>query len=194
MQELISGYLGKYTIISLLLVLIAYIIDRLPFILKNNITLDSFKNDWNFFIISILILIIYIIFYSIMILRYESILRFFFRRPMLEYTLAKKKFKNGIYDVHTDPRKNYDILPQEIKTEIDKLDIILRTEKIPVFLDLFIASFNSFLILLYGVTFKNRVFLIIGILTILIFGSFFVISFLNLKNTINFDYKSLFEE
>lgn len=129
-----------------------------------------------------------------MLEKYEPILRVLFKRPMLEYTLAKKKFKNGLYDVYTDPRKNYDILPQEIKTEIDKLDNGIRNEKIPKFLDLFIASLNSILLSLYGLIFQNRIFLIAGILAILYFGYFLEISFLDLKKTILFDYKSLFEE
>lgn len=194
MKGTLLGFLGKYTIISISLSVLIYIIDKFPFILDKGITMESFESDWNLYIISVFLLILYVMTYSALLEKYEPILRFFFKRPMLEYTLAKKKFKNGRYEVYTDPRKNYDILPQEIKTEIDKLDIGIRTEKMPKFLDLFIASFNSILFSLYGLIFQNIIFLISGMLAILYFGHFLEISFQDLKKTILFDYKSLFEE
>jgi hypothetical protein len=124
----------------------------------------------------------------------EIILRFLFKKPMLKYTLAKKKFKCGLYDINKDPRKNFDILPQEIKTEIDKLDNSMYTEKMPKFFDLFLAFINSLLLLLYSLISENKNFLAVGLLAILYFGVFFVKSYVNLKETIIFDYKSLFEE
>ncbi|MGB9928039.1 MAG: hypothetical protein ACPK85_06485 [Methanosarcina sp.] len=194
MKDALIGFLGKYTIISLSLSFLTYYIGMLPFNLHNNITLESFENDWEFYIFSVFLLIIYVMIYFALLEKYESILTIFFKRPMLEYTLAKKKFKNGRYDIYTDPRKNYDLLPQEIKTEIDKLDTGIRTEKLPKFLDLFIASFNSFLLILYGLIFQKNIFLIVGLIATLYFGYFFGISFLDLRKTIIFDYKSLFEE
>ncbi|RXA20584.1 hypothetical protein EQO05_05570 [Methanosarcina sp. MSH10X1] len=194
MKDTLIAFLGKYTTLSMSLALLIYVIDKLPSYLDSGVVLESFENDWKFFIFSGLLLVVYVMVYSALLEKYDSILRVFFKRPMLEYTLAKKKFKDGLYDIYRDPRKNHDILPQEIKIEIDKLDTGLRTEKIPKFLDLFIASFNSFLLLSYGLIFQNRIFLISGGLASLYFGYFFGSSFLDLKNTIIFDYKSLFEE
>lgn len=194
MKETILAFLGKYTVISILLGFLLFFIDKLSFNLNNGITLELLESNWIFFIYTTGLIIFYTMFYFAISESYEIILRTFFKRPMLEYTLAKKRFKNGIYDLNKDPRKNYDILPQDIKIEIDKLDNLIYVEKMPKFLDLFLASFNSLLLLIYGLISENRNFLAVGSLAILYFGFFFVKSYVNLKETIVFDYKSLFEE
>jgi hypothetical protein len=70
----------------------------------------------------------------------------------------------------------------------------MYTENLPKFFDLFLASFNSLLLLLYGLISENRNFLVGGLFAILYFGVFFIKSFENIRETIVFDYKSLFEE
>ncbi|AKB33453.1 hypothetical protein MSSIH_2763 [Methanosarcina siciliae HI350] len=194
MKETLFAYLGKYTVLSITLGSLVYVIDKLSFNLNNEITLELFESNWIFFIYTTGLLIFNVMFYLSLLENYEIILRLLFKRPMLEYTLAKKKFKCGIYDINRDPRKNYDILPEQIKTEIDKLDNSMYTEKVPKFLDLFLASFNSLLLLLYGLISENKTFLVGGSLAILYFGGFFIKSYVHLKETIIFDYKSLFEE
>ncbi|KKG69842.1 hypothetical protein DU43_18385 [Methanosarcina mazei] len=194
MKGTLLAFLGKYTVLSITFGFLVYAIDRFPFNSSNGITLDLFESNWIVFIYMIGLMIFNVMFYFSLLENYETLLRFVFKRPMLEYTLAKKRFKNGIYSINKDPRKNFDVLPQEIKTEIDKLDISMYTEKMPKFLDLFLASFNSLILLLYGLILKNKIFLAGGLLAIFYFGIFFIKSYVSLKETIIFDYKSLFEE
>ena len=129
-----------------------------------------------------------------MLEHYESILRTLFKKPMLEYTLTKKKFKSGYYEVEGNPRKSYDKLPQNIKTEIDKLDNLIHQEKIPKFVDLSLASFNSLILLLYGFFIKNNLYLATGLLASFYFGFFGINAYSDLKKVILYDYKSLFED
>lgn len=162
MKGTLLTFLGKYTVLSLSLGLLAYVIDTLSFNLKNGITVESFEKNWIIFIVTLGSLIAYGMIYSAMLEHYESILRTLFKKPMLEYTLTKKKFKSGYYEVEGNPRKSYDKLPQNIKTEIDKLDNLIHQEKIPKFVDLSLASFNSLILLLYGFFIKNNLYLATG--------------------------------
>lgn len=113
---------------------------------------------------------------------------------MLEYTLAKKKFKNGCYEVEGNPRKSYDKLPQTIKTDIDKLDNLIYQEKVPKLIDLSLASFNSLILLLYGFFIKSDLYLTTGVFASFYFGFFGINAYSDLKKVIIYDYKSLFED
>lgn len=194
MRGALLAFLGKYTLLSLSLGLLACVIDKLSFNLKNEITVELFEKNWIIFIITLGLLIAYVLIYSAMLENYEFILQTIFKKPMLEYTLTKKKFKNGYYEVEGNPRKSYDKLPQSIKTEIDKLDNLIYQEKVPKFIDLSLASFNSFVLLLYGFFIKNNIYLATGLLSSFYFGFFGINAYSELKKVILYDYKSLFED
>jgi len=194
MRGTLLTFLGKYTVLSLSLGLLAYVIDKLSFNLKNEITVEILEKDWIIFIITLGLLIAYVLIYSAILEHYEFILQTIFKQPMLEYTLAKKKFKNGYYEVEGNPRKSYDKLPQSIKTDIDKLDNLIYYEKVPKFVDLFLASFNSFVLLLYGFFIKNDLYLATGLLSSFYFCFFGINAYSDLKKVILYDYKSLFED
>jgi hypothetical protein len=194
MKETLLAFLGKYTVLSLSLGLLAYVIEKLPFYLNNGITIEIIEQNWTIFVIILGLLIAYCMVYYALLEHYEMLLQTLFKRPMLEYTLAKKKFKNGIYEVRGNPRKSYDKLPQDVKTEIDKLDNLIYREKIPKFIDLSLASFNSLVLLLYSFYINNVIFLTIGFISSVYFGYFSINSYFDLKKVILYDYKSLFED
>lgn len=188
------GYLGKYTVVSLFLSYLVIILSKSSFPFNYEIHLEMFQNGAIALVFTVL-LIIYIMIYSAMIEKYEHVLRICFRKPMLRYTVAKKQFDNGNYEIEGKSRKSYDNLPQWIKTEIDKLDSSIYSQKIPKLLDLSIASFNSVMLLAYGLFVNINIFyvIVIGIFNIY-YIYFFRSAYLDIKNTILQDYISLFEE
>ena len=191
MEGTLFGYLGKYTVVSLFLSYLAVIFSSPPLLINYEIVAEIFQSSA--IAVVLIVLIIYVMIYSIMVEKYEDVLRICFRKPMLRYTVAKKQFEKGNYEIEGKPRKSYDDLPQWIKTEIDKLDNLLYSQKIPKLLDLSIASFNSVMLLAYGLFLKNCIFLIIGVSSIY-FIYFLRNTYLDIKNTILQDYMSLFEE
>ena len=192
MEGTLFGYLGKYTVVSLFISYLAVILSSSSFPFNHEISLEMFHNSVVVLVFTVL-LIIYVLIYSAMVEKYEDVLRICFRKPMLRYTVAKKQFEKGNYEIEGKPRKSYDNLPQWIKTEIDKLDSSLHSQKIPKLLDLSIASFNSVMLLACGLFTKNCIFLIIGVSSIY-FIYFLRYTYLDIKNTILQDYMSLFEE
>ncbi|KKG02001.1 hypothetical protein DU80_03785 [Methanosarcina mazei] len=194
MRGTLLAFLGKYTVLSISLGLLACVIDKLSFNLKNEITVELIEENWIAFIITLGLLIAYVLIYSAMLEHYEFILQTIFKKPMLEYTLAKKKFKNGCYEVEGNPRKSYDKLPQTIKTDIDKLDNLIYQEKVPKLIDLSLASFNSLILLLYGFFIKSDLYLTTGVFASFYFGFFGINAYSDLKKVIIYDYKSLFED
>jgi len=192
MEGTLFGYLGKYTVVSLFLSYLAIMLSSSSFPFNNDISLEMFQNS-AITLVFIGLLIFYVMIYSAMVEKYEDVLRICFRKPMLRYNVAKKQFEKGNYEIEGKPRKSYDNLPQYIKTEIDKLDSLLHSQKIPKFLDLSIASFNSVMLLACGLFAKNCIFLIIGIFSIY-FIYFLRNTYLDIKNIILQDYMSLFEE
>lgn len=192
MEGTLFGYLGKYTVVSLFLSYLAIILSSSSFPFNHDISLEMFQNS-AITLVFIGLLIFYVMIYSAMVEKYEDVLRICFRKPMLRYTVAKKQFEKGNYEIEGKPRKSYDNLPQCIKTEIDKLDSSLHNQKIPKLLDLSIASFNSVMLLACGLFAKNCIFLIIGIFSIY-FIYFLRNTYLDIKNIILQDYMSLFEE
>lgn len=193
MEGILFGYLGKYTVVSLFLSYLAVILSSSSFLFNHEISLEMFQNITILLVFTVL-LIIYVMIYSAMVEKYEDVLRICFRKPMLRYTVAKKQFEKGKYEIEGKTRKSYDNLPQWIKTEIDKLDSLLYSQKIPKLLDLSIASFNSVMLLTYGLFAKNCIFLIIGVVSSIYFIYLLVDTYLDIKNTILQDYMSLFEE
>ena len=193
MEGTLFGYLGKYTVVSLLLSYLAIMLSKLAFPLNYEIGLEIFRSNAIILVFAFVLLILYVMIYSAMVEKYEDVLRICFRKPMLRYTVAKKQYEKGNYEIEGKPRKNYDSLPQGIKTEIDKLDSSLYNQKIPKLLDLSIASFNSVMLLAYGFFAKNYIFLIIVVFSIY-FIYFLRETYLDIKNTILKDYMSLFEE
>jgi len=191
MEGTLFGYLGKYTVVSLFLSYLAVIFSSPSLLINYEIIAEIFQSSA--IAVVLIVLIIYVMIYSIMVEKYEDVLRICFRKPMLRYTVAKKQFEKGNYEIEGKPRKSYDDLPQWIKTEIDKLDNLLYSQKIPKLLDLSIASFNSVMLLAYGLFLKNCIFLIIGVSSIY-FIYFLRNTYLDIKNTILQDYMSLFEE
>lgn len=191
MKEVLFGYFGKYTVISFCLVYLAFILTNFPYYTEIDIT---FENGWTFFVVTLIIVVIEVMIYSAMNEKYESILRIVYKKPMLKYTFTKRQFENGKYEVEGKPRKSYDNLPQQIKTEIDKLDASIYNNEIPKFCDLLISSFNSIIILIYGYYFEMKYFLIIGIISSFYFGYFLINKYSSIKNIILHDYMSLFEE
>jgi hypothetical protein len=185
-------FLGKFTVISLSIGLLAIITNNLESILSTNGDLTN-QVSLPKFGISLLLLIFYVMTYSLMIEKYEFIIIKLFKKPMLEYTLTKKQFQNGIYEIAGNPRKSYDKLPEYIKNEIDKLDDLIYKYKAPKLFDLIIASLNSLFILLYGIYFKEKIYIIFGISAVYFFILMFT-TYSDIKNTILQDYKSLFEE
>ena len=161
MEGTLFGYLGKYTVVSLFLSYLAVIFSSPSLLINYEIIAGIFQSSA--IAVVLIVLIIYVMIYSIMVEKYEDVLRICFRKPMLRYTVAKKQFEKGNYEIEGKPRKSYDDLPQWIKTEIDKLDNLLYSQKIPKLLDLSIASFNSVMLLAYGLFLKNCIFLIIGV-------------------------------
>ena len=192
MEGTLFGYLGKYTVVSLFISYLAVILSSSSFPFNHEISLEMFHNSVAVLVFTVL-LIIYVLIYSAMVEKYEDVLRICFRKPMLRYTVAKKQFEKGNYEIEGKPRKSYDNLPQRIKTEIDKLDSSLHSQKIPKLLDLSIASFNSVMLLACGLFTKTFIFLIIGVSSIY-FIYFLRYTYLDIKNTILQDYMSLFEE
>lgn len=192
MEGTLFGYLGKYTVVSLFISYLAVILSSSSFPFNHEISLEMFHNSVAVLVFTVL-LIIYVLIYSAMVEKYEDVLRICFRKPMLRYTVAKKQFEKGNYEIEGKPRKSYDNLPQRIKTEIDKLDSSLHSQKIPKLLDLSIASFNSVMLLACGLFTKTCIFLIIGVSSIY-FIYFLRYTYLDIKNTILQDYMSLFEE
>ena len=191
MKELLE-YLGKNTVISLILGLTVMGISESS-ILEKKIIIKIFQSNISFFSLIVLLLIFEVVVYSEMKERYESFLRILFRKSMLEYTLKKKQFKKGKYEIKGNPRKSYDCLPQKIKVEIDKMDELLSKEKLPKLFDLLIASFNSMIILIYGFFMKNTIILIFGVIMIMYFIRFGIKVYSDINNTILKDYVSLFE-
>ncbi len=195
MRGILLAFLGKYTVLSLSLGILAYVIDKLSsFNLENVIIVELLEKNWIVFIFTLSLPIAYGLIHFAILEHYELLLQTLFKKQMLEYTLTKKKFKNGYYEVEGNPRKSYDKLPQNIKTEIDKLDNIIYQEKVPKFVDLSLASFNSLILLLYGFFIKNNHYLAIGLLAFFYFGFFGINAYSDLKKVILYDYKSLFEE
>lgn len=192
MKEALLGYLGKHTVISFCLAYLAYILTNFSY--NTEIDLTKFQNEWVFFVLTLVLVIIEVMIYSAMTEKYESVLRLAYKKPMLKYTFAKKQFERGKYEVEGKPRKSYDNLPQWIKIEIDKLDSSIYDDKIPKLCDLLIASFNSIVLLLYGYLSGKHYFWIIGIFSALYFGYFLISKYLDIKHTIINDYTSLFEE
>lgn len=188
------GYLGKYTVVSLFLSYLVVILSKSSFPFNYKINLEMFQNGAIGFVF-IALVIIYIMIYFAMIEKYEHVLRTCFRKPMLRYTVAKRQFDNGNYEIEGKSRKSFDNLPQWIKTEIDKLDSSIYSQKIPKLLDLSIASFNSVMLLAYGLFVNIHIFyvVLIGIFNIY-FIYFLRNTYLDIKNTILQDYMSLFEE
>jgi len=192
MEGTLFGYLGKYTVVSLFISYLAVILSSSSFPFNHEISFEMFQNSVAVLVFAGL-LIFYVLIYSAMVEKYKDVLRICFRKPMLRYTVAKKQFEKGNYEIEGKPIKSYDNLPQWIKTEIDKLDSLLYSQKIPKLLDLSIASFNSVMLLAYGLFLKNCIFLIIGVSSIY-FIYFLRYTYLDIKNTILQDYMSLFEE
>lgn len=189
MEGTLFGYLGKYTVVSLFLCYLAVISNILYFPSNYEIAVEMFQSSAP---IVVFIVLIYVMIYSAMVEKHEDILRICFRKPMLRYTMAKKQYEKGNYEVKGKPLKSYDNLPQLIKTEIDKLDSLLYNQKIPKLLDLSIASFNSVVLLAYGLFARNNIFLIV--LSSIYFFYFLRNTYLDIKNIILQDYMSLFEE
>ena len=193
MEGTLFGYLGKYTVVSLLISYLVLILSNSSFSFNDGLNLEMFQNGA--IALGFTVLLIYVMIYSAMVEKYDHVLRTCFRKPMLRYTVAKKQFENGNYEIEGNPRKSYDNLPQLIKTEIDKLDSSLHSQEVPKLLDLLIASFNSVILLTYGLFVNLNILyiIVIGIFSIY-FIYFLMNSYMVIKNIILQDYMSLFEE
>lgn len=67
MRGTLLAFLGKYTVLSISLGLLACVIDKLSFNLKNEITVELIEENWIAFIITLGLLIAYVLIYSAML-------------------------------------------------------------------------------------------------------------------------------
>ncbi|NPE29474.1 hypothetical protein HNV12_16250 [Methanococcoides sp. SA1] len=192
MSEILLSLIGKFTIISLFIGLLALIANNFNLILSINTDVTNQLDLFKFLIISS-VLIFYVMIYNLMIEKYEYIMIKLFKGPMLKYTFVKKQFQNGKYEIDGNPRKSYDKLPEYIKDEIDKLDDLIHKDKIPKLFDLILASLNSIFILLFGIYYNNKIYILFG-LSAVYFVILLLTTYSDIKDTILQDYKSLFEE
>jgi len=195
MKDKILDSLQLYTLLAICL---QFVIINLPDLLSNGLKLELIENKTNFLIL--VIALISLLIYRLLIERYSTILQLIFKKPMLKYTNAKKKYNKVNTDYQNKPFKSYDHLPPEVQTKIDKLDELAIKEYIPKFFDLIIAQLNSIILLAFCIHMWDAVliiqygYLFIGLVIVVYFSYLTVSSYNDIEYTITNDYMSLFEE